>query len=173
MYPHYTEYVRDWIPVPGSSKERLINSALDLFSARGYEAVSVQDIAERAGVTTGSLYHHFGGKPQLHALVRTDVERRVADRVEAVLESDGSIDAALLTGFDWLVRSGFAGLIGAGSADTPSEGELDRVVANAVGEHRALVALAAWRAALTGAASSPAAAPLLRSALAELIAPRD
>ena len=147
-----------------------MRSALDLFSAHGYDGVSVQDIAERAGVTTGSLYHHFGGKPELYSLVRADVERRVVDRLEAVLDADGSIDAALLTGFDWLVRVGYAGLIGIEGAHG---GEIDRVITDAVGRHRALVTLAAWRAALVGAASEPGVTAELRAALAALLAPRD
>ena len=162
--------MRDWIPVPGTTKERLVRSALELFSANGYDAVSVQDIAERAGVTTGSLYHHFGGKPELYSLVRTDVERRVADRLEAVLEADGSFDAALLAGFDWLVRVGYAGLIG---TEGSSGGEIDRVVTDAVGRHRAFVTLAAWRAALVGAAREPDVTAELRAVLAALLAPRD
>jgi len=44
------------------NKETLINTALNLFSARGYDAVGVQEIAEKAGVTKPTLYHYFGSK---------------------------------------------------------------------------------------------------------------
>ena len=157
-----------------------MRAALELFSASGYEPVSVALIAERAGVTTGSLYHHFGGKPQLYELVRTDVERRVADRVEAVLEAGAdartALGPALLAGFDWLTRVGYAGLVGApalgrATSGGPAEhgGALDRIVSDAVGRPTALLALAAWRAALTGAAADPRAAGDLRAVLAKLL----
>lgn len=40
----------------------LIESALTLFAARGYEAVGVQEIVATAGVTKPTLYHFFGSK---------------------------------------------------------------------------------------------------------------
>ena len=44
------------------SRAGLIESALTLFAARGYEAVGVQEIAATAGVTKPTLYHFFGSK---------------------------------------------------------------------------------------------------------------
>lgn len=40
----------------------LLQRALDLFAARGYDAVGVQEIVEAAGVTKPTLYHYFGSK---------------------------------------------------------------------------------------------------------------
>jgi len=48
-----------------SSRDALIDAALAEFSERGYEAATVASIAARAGVTTGALYAHFGGKLEL------------------------------------------------------------------------------------------------------------
>ena len=48
-----------------SSREALIAAALEEFSEKGFEAATVTDIAERAGVTTGALYAHFRGKLEL------------------------------------------------------------------------------------------------------------
>ena len=48
-----------------STRQRLVDSARELFWARGYEATSVADILERAEVNSGSLYHFFGGKEDL------------------------------------------------------------------------------------------------------------
>ena len=44
------------------NKERIMESAKDLFYARGYDAVGVQEIADGAGITKPTLYYYFGSK---------------------------------------------------------------------------------------------------------------
>ena len=44
------------------TRQRILDSALELFSARGYDAVSVGEIAEAVGIRASSLYNHFPGK---------------------------------------------------------------------------------------------------------------
>jgi TetR/AcrR family transcriptional regulator len=44
------------------NQARLMDYALELFAARGYDAVGVQDIVDAAGVTKPTLYHYFGSK---------------------------------------------------------------------------------------------------------------
>ena len=44
------------------SRTALLDAALALFSSQGYRATSVRDIADRAGTSTGSVYHHFRDK---------------------------------------------------------------------------------------------------------------
>ena len=44
------------------NREKILNCALELFHARGYDAVGVQEIAEMAGVTKPTLYYYFGNK---------------------------------------------------------------------------------------------------------------
>jgi AcrR family transcriptional regulator len=145
-----------------------VRSALELFSMRGYETVGVAELAERAGVTTGSLYHHFGGKLELHELVRSDVERRVADRVAAVLESGpSSLGVALLGAYDWLLRVGYSRLLSAPAQADSSE--LVRVLSDAVGGPTTVITLAAWRAALAAVAENPESANEYRGALAALL----
>ena len=41
------------------NREKILNCALELFHARGYDAVGVQEIAETAGVTKPTLYYYF------------------------------------------------------------------------------------------------------------------
>src|SRR5687768_4647118 len=128
--------MREWIPVPGSSKARLARTALERFGAAGYEAVNVADLAAGAGVTTGSLYHHFGSKLGLYAVVREEAERRVLDRMEgaaAARAGDGpaaATRAALLVGFDYLAAQGLARLLAEPhprAAADPVEAFLDRL----------------------------------------------
>ncbi|WP_234252856.1 TetR family transcriptional regulator [Billgrantia aerodenitrificans] len=46
-------------------KEKLLESALKLFSSNGYNAVSMRAIAQEAGANVGSLTYHFGSKANL------------------------------------------------------------------------------------------------------------
>jgi AcrR family transcriptional regulator len=62
----------------------LISAARDLFGERGYAATSIDDVAARAGVTKGALYHHFGGKSSLFQEVYEQVMHEVSDRVVSV-----------------------------------------------------------------------------------------
>lgn len=74
--------MNEWIPIPGTAKARLVEVALVAFGQHGYAGVAVGDLAAEAQVTTGALYHHFGSKAGLYALARTELERRIRDRME-------------------------------------------------------------------------------------------
>jgi AcrR family transcriptional regulator len=111
--------MREWVPISSSAKGRLALRALEDFGAKGFDAVNVVDVAAAAGVTTGSLYHHFGSKAGLYAFVRAEAERRLLDRMEgaaaATRAHDGraaAVRAALLIGFDFATDQGFMRLLG-------------------------------------------------------------
>lgn len=44
--------------------EALLSAGRRQFGSRGYDAVSLDDIAAEARVTTGAIYHHFMGSPR-------------------------------------------------------------------------------------------------------------
>jgi len=50
---------------PALRRDQLIAAALDVAAGRDFSAVSVQDIAQRAGVSEGLLYHYFPAKDAL------------------------------------------------------------------------------------------------------------
>ena len=111
----------DWIPVPGSARARLLTAALEVFERDGYEHAGVIDIATTAGVTTGSLYHHFGSKAGLFKVVRQEMERRVRDRMEGAAAVAGpgrpGVTAALLVGFDAALKFKAARILSDDPAD--------------------------------------------------------
>lgn len=60
----------------GGVREKVIEAALQLFSRRGYFSTSIPDIVRESGVSTGSIYHHFGDKEGIaRSLFDTTVER--------------------------------------------------------------------------------------------------
>ena len=58
-----------------------MDAALGLFSTQGYRATSMRDVAQKAGVSIGNLYHHFQDKEALFREL-LDVFWRVVDTPE-------------------------------------------------------------------------------------------
>ena len=50
---------------PQETRQKLLDVALELFGDHGFQATSVQMVAQRAGVTKGAFYHHFESKDDL------------------------------------------------------------------------------------------------------------
>lgn len=50
-----------------STRSRLLRAAVEVFAERGYEGTRVQEVARRAGLTTGAIYGNFSGKSELLA----------------------------------------------------------------------------------------------------------
>jgi AcrR family transcriptional regulator len=61
----------------------LLGAARELFAERGVAATSRDDIAERAGVTRGALYHHFPSKNAVAAAVIGALDEELSARVIA------------------------------------------------------------------------------------------
>ena len=153
--------MRDWIPISTSPKGRLVLAAISAFGSLPYEAVTVGGLSTEAKVTTGALYHHFGSKLGLYDFVRTDIERRLLDRMEGAIaasedkvDRSASIRVALLIGFDFAVQEGFLHILGtrpAGGENDPLAEMLGKAAAFASPALGPVLA-AAWRAALLAVA---------------------
>ncbi|MDH3010443.1 TetR/AcrR family transcriptional regulator [Gordonia alkanivorans] len=63
---------------------QLIEVARGLFAERGFEGTSIEEIAQRAGVSKPIVYEHFGGKEGLYAVV---VDREMETLLEMVTAS--------------------------------------------------------------------------------------
>ncbi|SFB35727.1 transcriptional regulator, TetR family [Amycolatopsis marina] len=68
-----------------STRAALVDSAVDLFTKRGYAGTSLDEIAKRARVTKGALYHHFSGKQALFEAAFDAVETRFLERLHKIL----------------------------------------------------------------------------------------
>lgn len=47
------------------TRKSMLQAAREVFTEHGFAEASVADVVERAGLSVGSLYHHFGGKTEL------------------------------------------------------------------------------------------------------------
>lgn len=61
-----------------SVRQRLMDSAVLLFTTRGYAATSVREIVEMAGVTKPALYYHFDSKEGIYLAILEDLVK-IAD----------------------------------------------------------------------------------------------
>lgn len=65
---------------PAPTAQRVREAALELFAERGYHGTGIRQLAERAGLSSASLYHHMGSKEELlGALMRESLERLLAE----------------------------------------------------------------------------------------------
>jgi len=70
----------------GQRIEAIVTTAAELFGERGYDAVNLDDVAERLDVTKGSLYYYFSSKDELATAAIETLGRGWTARLEALLE---------------------------------------------------------------------------------------
>jgi AcrR family transcriptional regulator len=68
-------------------RDRLVQAAARLFAEKGFEATTVRQIVEAAGVTKGGLYHYFDSKDALLYEIYSRMLRMQANRMETIAES--------------------------------------------------------------------------------------
>ncbi len=67
-------------------REQLLDIGRSVFAAKGFDGTSVEEIADRAGVSKPVVYEHFGGKEGLYAVVVDREVRRLLERIDASLK---------------------------------------------------------------------------------------
>ncbi|WNE97117.1 helix-turn-helix domain containing protein [Streptomyces luomodiensis] len=96
---------------PGAA-QRLVVAAVDLFTEQGYDATTVTQIAERAGVTKSTFFRHFSDKRELLVAGQETLSRLLADGITEAPASASPLQAVA------------AGLERASSAMGPANREL-------------------------------------------------
>lgn len=79
----------------GATPERLLRVATRLFAEKGFEATSVQEIVQLAGVTKGALYHYFSAKDDLLYEVYARVLRMQTERLNRFADAPEPIQDRL------------------------------------------------------------------------------
>jgi AcrR family transcriptional regulator len=87
------------MPRPSDTKQRIQDVARELFARQGVQRTSLQEIADRLGITKPALYYHFSSREEL---VRSIVAPMIDDEEAFLAEHEAltTIDPrALLAGF--------------------------------------------------------------------------
>jgi TetR/AcrR family transcriptional regulator len=74
----------------GDATSRILAAAEKLFAEHGFEAVSMNDIAERAEVSKANIFHHFESKHALYIAVLRAACQNSADRLHRIGTEPGS-----------------------------------------------------------------------------------
>jgi AcrR family transcriptional regulator len=126
---------------PGQRRDQILDAANALFAERGYDDVSIEDIASSSGVTRGLVHHYFGGRKEVYVAL---IERLGDFRVEQLRPPVGRSVRARLSDtvsrwLDWteVNRTIYLGAIAPG--EDIVDPEVRRVVAELVRRAVALV----------------------------------
>jgi AcrR family transcriptional regulator len=75
-----------------ATRNAIISAAREMFTSKGYDASSIDEIAAAARVTSGALYHHFRNKREIMRAVFETMDAELVRRVKA--GAQGAKDAA-------------------------------------------------------------------------------
>lgn len=67
-----------------STKQRILIEALTLFSVRGYESVTVAEIADAVGIKAPSLYKHYKSKQDIFQAIIDEMDARYEQQAASV-----------------------------------------------------------------------------------------
>ena len=143
-------------------------AALDALTEGGIDAVAVEPLARRLGVTKGSFYWHFSGREALISAALARWEQRSTDAIIATLESVADPRERLKRLFAEVTRTGPAGDLHA-AISAAARDPLVRPVLERVSSRRLGFLVAAYRALGLGPAAARHRAVLAYSAYLGLL----
>lgn len=116
------------------AKERLLHVAIDLFYEKGFERTTVRDIAAKAGILSGSLFHHFKSKQEIlftaMALTTRAMGENAKEAVEGIDDPVEQLRALILSELSSIHRgSGHAAFVLVDEWRSLDEGYRDIVLA--------------------------------------------
>lgn len=77
-------------PSRANARDAIVEAAVGLFDKQGYEATSVQEVVERAGVTKGSFYYHFTSKEDMLLLIHDTFIDHQLEVLDSITSGVGS-----------------------------------------------------------------------------------
>ncbi|NJB67807.1 AcrR family transcriptional regulator [Desulfobaculum xiamenense] len=65
-----------------SYKRKILETAAELFAAKGYKDTSIAELSRLTGAAEGTIFHHFKNKEQIYISVLEEVKNAIVGRVE-------------------------------------------------------------------------------------------
>jgi len=79
-------------------RARILTTAIKLFSQRGLETITVEELAEAADIGKGTIYNYFATKEDIVVAFMADLEAKVQAKVRRLVAAKGSLES-ILAGF--------------------------------------------------------------------------
>jgi TetR/AcrR family transcriptional repressor of nem operon len=73
---------------PTDTRERILDTATNLFSSHGFRATSIDDILTAVGITKGAFYHYFNGKEHLCEVIFDQAAREYHQLADSIRTGD-------------------------------------------------------------------------------------
>jgi AcrR family transcriptional regulator len=110
--------------VSSSGRDRVLDEAEQLFRKRGYNAVTMRDIAVEVGIRQASLYYHFNSKEQLFVVVTERVfERHRTGLQQAIQNAETNLRSQLKAAAGWFLSQPPIHFLSMAHTDMPLLGE--------------------------------------------------
>jgi len=77
-------------PQPATRRNELLELAAAMFAERGLRATTVRDIADAAGILSGSLYHHFSSKEEMIDEILRGFLDWLFDRYQHIVDTEAN-----------------------------------------------------------------------------------
>jgi len=106
------EILKDMQTAKGTTttREKLLDASVELFSSSGFNSTSIRDIAKRTGMTISNIYYHFGSKEGLLLAILEREMHRIVEDLSRVISTDleplERFKLLLKTHFDLLLNTG-------------------------------------------------------------------
>jgi AcrR family transcriptional regulator len=131
---------------PAQRREQILDAANALFAERAYDEVSIDDIANRAGVTRGLVHHYLGTRKDVYValLERLGAQREQDLRPPVGRSARARVADSVSRWLDWTDANLTIWLATLGRGEDLADPDIRRVVADLV--RRAVVLVAAFHA---------------------------
>jgi AcrR family transcriptional regulator len=86
-------------------RKELLSQCFDMFAEKGYAAITMREIAQGLGVSTGTLYHYFPSKEGLFEQLVEEWTHQDLLRAEAELENAETLADRIEAGFRFIAKN--------------------------------------------------------------------
>lgn len=91
------------------SRQAILLASFDLFARKGYQGTSTREIAKKAGVSEGLIFHHFKNKPEILSVLFAEFLMQDAGQIAKIAgdhpPEHESLQELIETGFDGILKA--------------------------------------------------------------------
>jgi len=81
-------------------RQEIIHAARKVFSHKGFNAATMEEIALQAELSPGTLYLYFKNKEELHTVLSIEILKHLADEIQKVVQQDISVEEKIEKFYD-------------------------------------------------------------------------